>query len=132
MKKYIVMIMVMWGTSAFAMNDTANMLRRCEGVIVTNTDNYILKCAPDDKILATIDGGTPQFFRADNDGDARGTFLDSIPENADYIYVNVVRNSPDTRYSDQICYRFITEKDVRRDGFYAVEICEYERADYYL
>lgn len=124
------MLMITW--PAFAMNETADMLRRCEGVRVTNADNYILKCRRDEKISHVIADGTEQFFPADNAGDIRGSFLDEIPENDDFIYVNVIRNSPDTRYSDQICYRFIGEKDERRDGYYAVEVCEYERADYYL
>ena len=73
-----------------------------------------------------------QFFVADNSGDVRGTFLAKIPDNADYIYVNVASNLPDPRYENQTCYRFITEIDASRDGFYAVEVCEYERPDYYL
>lgn len=132
MKKVIVAIIALGVMPAWGMNDTANMLRRCEGVNVTNADNYILKCKRDDRILRVISDGTEQFFPADNNGDVRGTFLDSIPDNEDFVYVNVIRNSPDTRYSDQICYRFIGEKDEKRDGFYAVEVCEYERADYYL
>lgn len=132
MKKFLIFAIFMCATPAFAMNDTANMLRRCEGVRVTNFDNYILKCKREDKILAVINDGVEQFFAADNEGDVRGSFLDEIPENDDFIYVNVVRNSPDPRYSDQICYRFIGEKDEKRDGFYAVQVCEYERADYYL
>lgn len=132
MKKTIVAIMCMACGGAFAMNETADMLRRCEGVNVTNADNYVLKCRRDEKIIQTVKDGTPQFFAADNDGDVRGTFLDTIPDNEDFVYVNVVKNSPDTRYADQTCYRFVTEKDERRDGFYAVEVCEYERADYYL
>lgn len=132
MKKLFIAMMMLLVLPVWGMNDTANMLRRCEGVNVTNADNYILKCKRDDKISQTISDGVAQFFTADNDGDIRGSFLDSIPDNDDFVYVNVVRNSTDTRYSDQICYRFITEKDERRDGFYAVEVCEYERADYYL
>lgn len=132
MKKILFLVAVFAAMPACAMNTTANMLRRCEGVNVTNADNYILRCKPDDKIKELIAEGTEQFFVADNDGDVRGSFLDSIPTNSDYVYVNVIRNSPDTRYTDQICYRFIREKDEKRDGFYAVEVCEYERADYYL
>ncbi|MBD5391903.1 hypothetical protein HDR66_03805 [bacterium] len=132
MKYFVVIMAVLVATSAGAMNDTANMVRRCEGVMVTNADNYILRCRAEEKIKAAIADGVPMFFPADNGGDTRGTFLDTIPDDNDYIYVNVVKNSPDTRYSDQICYRFITEKDVRRDGVYAVQICEYERADYYM
>ena len=132
MKKFVIFAMCMFAAPAFAMNDTADMLRRCEGVRVTNADNYILKCRRDDKISRVIADGTEQFFAADNDGDVRGSFLDEIPENDDFIYVNVIRNSPDPRYTDQICYRFIGEKDERRDGFYGVQVCEYERADYYL
>lgn len=132
MKKTIVAIMCMTCGGAFAMNETADMLRRCEGVNITNADNYVLKCGRDEKIMRVIRDGAPQFFVADNRGDVRGSFLDSIPDNTDYVYVNVVKNSPDTRHADQTCYRFVTEKDERRDGFYAVEVCEYERADYYL
>ncbi len=132
MKKTTVAIMCMTCGGAFAMNETADMLRRCEGVNITNADNYVLKCGRDEKIMRVIRDGAPQFFVADNCGDVRGSFLDSIPDNTDYVYVNVVKNSPDTRYADQTCYRFVTEKDERRDGFYAVEVCEYERADYYL
>lgn len=132
MKKFLIFAMCVFVAPALAMNDTADMLRRCEGVRVTNADNYILKCARDEKISRVIADGVEQFFAANNDGDVRGSFLDEIPENDDFIYVNVIRNSSDTRYSDQICYRFIGEKDERRDGFYAVQVCEYERADYYL
>lgn len=132
MKNMFVFAMCIAAMPAFAMNDTANMLRRCEGVNITNTNNYILRCRRDDDISRVISDGVQQFFAVDNDGDIRGSFLDEIPENDDFVYVNVVRNSPDTRYSDQICYRFIQRKDERRDGFYAVQVCEYERADYYL
>ena len=132
MKKILPIIMCLLGGGAYAMNETAEMLRRCEGVSVTNADNYILRCARDEKIIETMKQGPEQFFSADNDGDISGSFLDSIPENSDYIYVNVIRNSPDTRYKDQTCYRFISEKDMRRDGYYATEVCEYERADFYL
>lgn len=132
MKKLMIAMVTLIAMPAWGMNDTANMLRRCEGVNITNADNYILKCKRDEKISRTISDGVSQFFAADNDGDVRGTFLDSIPDNDDFVFVNVIRNSPDTRYSDQICYRFISEKDSGRDGYYAVEVCEYERADYYL
>lgn len=132
MKKIAVMVMCALVWPAMAMNDTANMLRRCEGVNITNADNYILRCRRDDNIGQVISNGVEQFFPADNDGDIRGAFLDSIPDNDDFVYVNVVRNSPDARYTDQICYRFIVNKDEKRDGFYAVQVCEYERADYYL
>jgi len=118
--------------AAHAMNQTADMVRRCTGINVQNTDSYVLQCMPDDKIKSVIDDGVAQFFVADNDGDVRGTFLSNIPENDDYVYVHVIKNSPDTRYKDQICYRFITTRDAKRDGFYAVQVCEYERADYYL
>ncbi len=110
MKKTIVAIMCMTCGGAFAMNETADMLRRCEGVNITNADNYVLKCGRDEKIMRVIRDGAPQFFVADNCGDVRGSFLDSIPDNTDYVYVNVVKNSPDTRYADQTCYRFVTEK----------------------
>lgn len=132
MKKILFFMAMFAVTPVCAMNTTANMLRRCEGVNITNADNYILRCKMDDKIKETMAEGAEQFFVADNAGDVRGSFLDSIPSNGDYIYVNVIRNSPDTRYTDQICYRFIREKDEKRDGFYATEVCEYERADYYL
>ncbi len=132
MKKIVIFSMALLVFPALAMNNTANMLRRCEGVNVTNTDNYVLKCRRDDKISRTVSDGVSQFFSSDNRGDIRGAFLDAIPDDDDFIYVNVVRNSPDTRHKDQICYRFISEKDIRRDGYYAVEVCEYERADYYL
>ncbi|MDE5615512.1 MAG: hypothetical protein K2I81_01625 [Alphaproteobacteria bacterium] len=132
MNKFLIFAMLVITGPAFAMNETANMLRRCEGVNVTNSDNYILRCSPDDKITKTMERGVEQFFSADNDGDVRGSFLDAVPDNKDFIYVNVIRNSPDSRYADQICYRFIKEKDASRDGYYAVEVCEYERADYYL
>ncbi|MDE6251013.1 MAG: hypothetical protein K2M34_05300 [Alphaproteobacteria bacterium] len=120
--------------SAHALNTTADMLRTCEGVSIGTTNNYILKCTPTDKIknLMTDEHNMRQFFVADNGGDVRGTFLSQIPDNADYIYVNVASNLPDPRYENQTCYRFITEIDASRDGFYAVEVCEYERPDYYL
>jgi len=123
-----------WGADANAMNTTADMLRTCEGVAVGNSDNYILKCAPTDKIknLMGDRNNMRKFFVADNSGDVRGTFLSQIPVNADYVYVNVVSNLRDPRYENQTCYRFITEIDTSRDGFYAVEVCEYERPDYYL
>lgn len=132
MNKFLVFIMLAVAAPAYAMNETADMLRRCEGVNVVNADNYILRCVPDKKITKTIENGAAQFFAADNDGDVRGSFLDQIPDNDDFVYVNVIRNSPDSRYADQICYRFVKEKDAARDGYYAVEVCEYERADYYL
>lgn len=120
--------------SAHAMNTTADMLRTCEGVSIGTANNYILKCTPTDKIknLMKDENNMRQFFVADNDGDVRGTFLSQIPDNADYVYVNVASNLPDPRYENQTCYRFITEIDASRDGFYAVEVCEYERPDYYL
>jgi len=132
MKKCFILASLFACVPALAMNDTANMLRRCEGENIMNADNYLLRCGREEKILEVMRDGTPMFFPADNSGDLRGSFLDSVPENDDYVYVNVVKKSPDTRYSDQICYRFITEKDDSRDGFYAVEVCEYERPDYYL
>ncbi len=132
MKKFLIILMSMATSGAFAMNETADMLRRCEGVSVANSDNYILRCVRDEKIIKTIENGSEQFFASDNDGDIRGSFLDSIPDNDDYIYVNVIMNSPDPRYKNQTCYRFVREKDLKRDGYYAVEVCEYERADYYL
>ncbi len=132
MKKLLLFALCMFSVPAMAMNEVADMLRRCEGVNVTNSDNYILRCRPDKKIKAVIADGIEQFFVADNGGDTRGAFLDSIPDNDDYIYVNVASNLSDSRYQNQTCYRFIREKDTKRDGFYAVQVCEYERADYYL
>jgi len=116
------------------MNTTADMLRTCEGVSVGNSDNYILKCTNTDKIknLMGDKNNIRKFFVADNGGDVRGTFLSQIPVNADYVYVNVASNLRDPRYENQTCYRFITEIDASRDGFYAIEVCEYERPDYYL
>lgn len=121
-------------TNANAMNTTADMLRTCEGVSIGNADNYILKCVPSEKITNVMDDKTNmrKFFVADNGSDIRGTFLSQIPNNADYVYVNVASNLLDPRYENQTCYRFITEIDTSRDGFYAVEVCEYERSDYYL
>ena len=55
-----------------------------------------------------------------------------IPDDDDYIYVNVASNVADHRYENQRCYRFIRSRDARRDGFYATEICEYDRPDSYL
>ncbi len=122
------------GANAWAMNTTADMLRTCEGVSVGNTDNYILKCAQTEKMKNLMEdkNNMRKFFVADNGGDVRGTFLAQIPSNADYVYVNVASNLRDARYENQTCYRFITEIDMSRDGFYAVEVCEYERPDYYL
>lgn len=120
--------------NAHAMNTTADMLRTCEGVSVGNADNYVLKCTPTEKISKVMDDKTNmrKFFVADNGGDVRGTFLSHVPQNPDFVYVNVVSNLRDPRYENQTCYRFITEIDTSRDGFYAVEVCEYERPDYYL
>lgn len=119
-------------TTAHALNTTANMVRSCQGVSVGSVDNYILRCAKTDEILAVRDGGVVQFFSARDFGDVRGAFIESIPTDDDFIYVNVTKNLPDARYKDQTCYRFITQIDQVRDGFYAAEICEYERPDYYL
>ena len=121
-------------TGANAMNTTADMLRTCEGGSVGNADNYILKCTPSEKITKVMSDKTNmrKFFVADNAGDVRGTFLSQIPQNQDFVYVNVASNLPDFHYENQTCYRFITEIDTSRDGFYAVEVCEYERPDYYL
>ncbi len=120
--------------NANAMNTTADMLRTCEGIYTPAADNYVLKCTQTEKIQSVIDdkNNMRRFFVADNGGDVRGTFLSRIPNNPDYIYVNVASNLPDPRYENQTCYRFITEIDASRDGFYAVEVCEYERPDYYL
>lgn len=126
---------VVFTLSANAMNVTADMLRSCERVrFVGTADSYVLKCAPSEKInkLMNNNANIPRFFVSDNNGDTRGTFLSEIPENTDFIYVNVASNLPDARYENQTCYRFITEIDRLRDGFYAVEVCEYERPDYYL
>ncbi len=117
--------------AAMARNVTADMVRSCEGVFVSNADNYILRCPRIEK-FTNMQEGPVQFFAADNGGDVRGSFIDLIPDNTDYVYVNVASNLSDPRYKDQTCYRFITQKDATRDGFYAVEVCEYERADYYL
>ncbi len=132
MKKIFIAGLCMLAAPAYAMNATADMLRRCEGVNITSSDNYVLRCSADERITKAMADGIEQFFVADNDGDVRGSCLDTVPDNDDYIYVHVVKNSPDTRYADQTCYRFVREKDVQRDGYYAVQICEYERADYYL
>lgn len=125
---------VLCGANAYAMNTTADMLRTCEGIYTPTADNYVLKCTQTDKIKSVIDdkNNMRRFFVADNRGDVRGTFLSQIPTNPDYIYVNVASNLSDARYENQTCYRFITEVDTSRDGFYAVEVCEYERPDYYL
>lgn len=129
-----VVISAIWATNSNAMNTTADMVRNCEGVNIGTSDNYVLKCSKSDKITKLIETDKPmqRFFVADNDGDVRGTFLSQIPENSEYIYVNVASNLSDPRYENQTCYRFITEIDASRDGFYAVEVCEYERPDYYL
>lgn len=117
--------------AASAMNATANLVRACEGVFVANADNYVLRCPKSEK-FTDMQSGFEQFFAADNGGDERGAFIDLIPDNADYVYVNVVSNLADARYKDQTCYRFITKKDATRDGYYATEVCEYDRPDYYL
>ena len=134
MKKllFVVFMAGMACGAAFGRNVTADMLRVCEGVLITDADNYILRCPRNKAIEAAAADGVLQFFVADNGGDVRGSFLDTIPDDASYVYVNVVSNLADSRYKDQTCYRFIREKDVQRDGFYATEICEYDRPDYYL
>ena len=118
---------------AQARNITADMLRNCEGLYVGTTTNYVLKCPKTDDIVDVWDNEKDmQFFMADNNGDERGTFLDKVPEDTDFIYVNVASELEDARYQDQTCYRFIREKDIDRDGFYAVQVCEYDRPDSYL
>ena len=74
-------------TGANAMNTTADMLRTCEGVSVSNADNYILKCTPSEKITKVMSDKTNmrKFFVADNAGDVRGTFLSQIPQNQDFV-----------------------------------------------
>lgn len=47
MNKFLVFIMLAVSGPAFAMNETADMLRRCEGVNISNADNYILRCVPE-------------------------------------------------------------------------------------
>lgn len=134
MKRFLFCILgaMMYAHGAFAMNEMAKIVRNCEGVYIADSDNYILKCVPGDEIRAVRDDGVRQFFVADNRGDVPGTFLDKIPDNADFIYVNVVKNVPGSRFEFQTCYRFILEKDITRDGYYASEVCEYPRPDYYL
>lgn len=126
------LLTALWTGAADAMNAAADMVRSCEGIFVTDANSYILKCPKTNEIVNARADGVVQFFPANNGGDVRGTFLDKIPNNIDFVYVNVVRNLPDPRYKDQTCYRFVREKNVRMDGIYATEICEYERPDYYL
>lgn len=129
----LAMFVLVVGFAAHARNVTADMLRTCELQYMASPDNYILRCPKTAEIVASRDdGGIEQFFASDNSGDVYGGFVDKIPDDDDYIYVNVASNVADHRYENQRCYRFIRSRDARRDGFYATEICEYDRPDSYL
>ncbi|MDE6478311.1 MAG: hypothetical protein K2L95_00445 [Alphaproteobacteria bacterium] len=129
----LAMFVLVVGFAAHARNVTADMLRTCEMQYMASANNYILRCPKTAAILDARDGDAlEQFFGADNSGDVYGGFVDKIPDDDDYVYVNVASDLADTRYENQRCYRFIRSRDVRRDGFYATEICEYDRPDSYL
>ncbi len=133
MRVFIFFMILTWGGGAHALNTTANMVRSCIRMNIGTDDNYILQCPRRGDIAAmAADTRSAQFFHASDFHDVRGTIVGLVPRDSDHVYVNVARNVADTRHKNQICYRFITALDEVRDGFYAVEVCEYERPDYYL
>ena len=98
----LAMFVLVVGFAAHARNVTADMLRTCELQYMASPDNYILRCQKTAEIIAARDdGGIEQFFASDNSGDVYGGFVDKIPDDDDYIYVNVASNVADHRYENQ-------------------------------
>ncbi|MDR0726588.1 MAG: hypothetical protein LBF37_00830 [Rickettsiales bacterium] len=99
----------------------ADRIRICQPVPGVGTNaNYILQCLKRTELTSIQETPNVQrLFFADND------IINAISTDDRYLYINVLTDVQNPGQMAQTCYRVIRELDEARDGYYAVEVCDY-------
>ena len=111
----------------YAADTLAETMRVCDRVPMVGTDSdYILRCIKrDDLIQIQQMENSARLYRASPD------VMATLMQDDRYIYVNVITESAEDGMAGQTCYRVVREIDNARDGFYAVQECEYNNMGLY-
>lgn len=121
--KYLVMILCFLPITAFAglKEDTSIF---CDRVVeIVSPEQYVLKCLK-----------RPEFLRIKEQGNKARLYFtdpviaDNLLQDDRYLYIHVLTQVPDPGFEDQTCYRFVREFDNARNGYYAVQECEFNTA----
>lgn len=96
----------------------ADRIRICQRVMGAGTDtNYVLQCLKRKELTEVQERrNSMRLFFVNDD-----SIISAILGDDRFLYINVLTDVA----PGQICYRIIREVDETRDGYYAVEVCEY-------
>lgn len=123
MKAKLLLTIVLYMSAFQVHSATLDIITRrfCDRMPGGADNNYVFKCIKNDELIDIMEReNSARLYFATSD------IMNNLLTDDRYIYVNVVMDEPTVGATGKICYRVIRELDYDRDGYYAVEECEYQ------